>query len=78
MSFCLIYVITTETYPTQVRGIAFGLANTFGRFGTICASLMTETSPEVFMWISAGLSVTIILCTFWLKETKGVELRDKI
>jgi MFS family permease len=41
ISFIIVYVLTTELYPTEIRGLAFGLSNTFGRVGTIFATLMT-------------------------------------
>jgi OCT family organic cation transporter-like MFS transporter 4/5 len=38
LTFILIYCFTTELYPTQIRGLAFGMANTFGRLATLVAS----------------------------------------
>jgi MFS family permease len=78
ISFCIVYVLTTELYPTEIRGLAFGLSNTFGRIGTIFATMMTETSPRIYFLINTGLSISVILVTFFLKETKGIELLDKI
>lgn len=77
-TFILIYCFTTELYPTQIRGLAFGIANTFGRIATIFASAMVTVNGNVFMLITAFLSVLIIVLTFFLPETKGVELKDKI
>eukprot|EP00347_Sterkiella_histriomuscorum_P003320 403364737 len=78
LTFILIYCFTTELYPTEIRGLAFGLANTFGRLATIISALMVTVDAEVFMWINVGQSLLIIICTFGLSETKGLELADKI
>jgi MFS family permease len=78
LTFILIYCFTTELYPTQIRGLAFGLANTFGRLATIISALMVAVPASLFMWLNVGLSILIILCTFLLPETKGIELTDKI
>lgn len=78
LTFILIYCFTTELYPTQIRGLAFGLANTFGRLATILSALMVNVEASVFMWMNVGQSLIIILVTFALPETKGLVLLDKI
>ncbi len=78
LTFILIYCFTTELYPTQIRGLAFGLANTFGRLATVLSALMVNVDPSVFMWLNVGQSLLIILLTFLLPETKGLQLEDKI
>ena len=78
LTFILIYCFTTELYPTQIRGLAFGLANTFGRLATILSSLMVNVPASIFMWMNVGQSIIIILSTFLLPETKGMVLADKI
>lgn len=78
LTFILIYCFTTELYPTQIRGLAFGLANTFGRLATILSALMVGVPASIFMWMNVGQSLLIIIFTFVLPETKGVELLDKI
>lgn len=77
-SFCIVYVLTTELYPTEIRGLAFGLSNTFGRVGSILATMMIEFSPDVYLSISFILAIVCILLSLLLKETKGLELQDKI
>ena len=78
LTFILIYCFTTELYPTQIRGLAFGLANTFGRMATILSSLMVGVDATFFMWLNVGQSALIILLTVFLPETKGRQLQDKI
>lgn len=39
---------------------------------------MVTVEASVFMWINVGQSLLIIICTFILSETKGIELADKI
>ncbi len=78
LTFILIYCFTTELYPTQIRGLAFGLANTFGRLATVISALLVNVPSYYFMWLNVGQSLLIILLTFFLPETKGVNLLDKI
>jgi uncharacterized membrane-anchored protein YitT (DUF2179 family) len=78
LTFILIYCFTTELYPTQIRGLAFGLANTFGRLATVVSALLVNVPSSFFMWLNVGQSLMIILLTFFLPETKGVKLIDKI
>ena len=78
LTFILIYCFTTELYPTQIRGLAFGLANTFGRLATILSSLLVGVDASIFMWLNVGQSLLIIMVTFLLPETKGMVLTDKI
>lgn len=78
MTFILIYCFTAELYPTEIRGLAFGLANTFGRLATVMSALMVAVDSSVFMWMNVGECILIILCTFILPETKGMTLMDKI
>lgn len=77
-TFILIYSFTTELYPTQIRGLAFGLANTFGRLASVISALLVNVPSYYFMWLNVGQSLLIILLTFFLPETKGVNLLDKI
>ena len=78
LTFILIYCFTTELYPTQIRGLAFGLANTFGRLATVLSALLVNVPSYFFMWLNVVLSLLIIFCTFFLPETKGMALIDKI
>lgn len=78
MTFILIYCFTTELYPTQIRGLAFGIANTFGRIATLVATCISALDSDVFMWINVAVSIFMILLTLFLPETKGIELTDKI
>lgn len=73
-AFCIVYVLTTELYPTEIRGLAFGLSNTFGRAGSILATIMTEYDPNVYLTINFLLAITCIALSLLLKETKGLEL----
>ena len=41
-TFCVIYVHTSELYPTPVRGIGLGLSSDDGRIGGISAPLINS------------------------------------
>lgn len=78
LTFNVAYMITTEMYPTQIRGLAFGIANLFGRIGTMVAAGIIELPSWVFMSMNIVECLVIIIFTFFLPETKGIELSDKI
>lgn len=52
LSFIMIYMLTTEIYPTEIRGLAFGITNVFGRLGTVVAASLVGVGATVFMWMN--------------------------
>ena len=77
-SFCVIYVLTTELYPTEIRGLAFGISNTFARLATLLATIVAEFDPSIYLTINFFLSISVIALSLMITETKGLELKDKI
>lgn len=78
----LIYVTTTEIFPTNVRQTGFGLTGTIGSLGAVVAPFMrTELNSMIgltnvmvilfLLTMSAALTIP-----FLLRETKGVEIPD--
>ena len=66
--FALIFLITSETFPTEVRGTIFGVSNMIARFGGILAPLISSTFKH-FMLILGAMGCISFILTFWLKET---------
>ena len=40
--FSLVYIVTSELYPTKIRGTMFGVANMLGRMGGLLAPMVIE------------------------------------
>lgn len=80
----LVYVTTTEIFPTNVRQTGFGLSGTVGSLGAVVAPFIrAELTTMIgmtyvmiilfFLTISAALTIP-----FMLRETKGVEIPDDV
>mmetsp|Transcript_4340 Transcript_4340/g.6689 ORF Transcript_4340/g.6689 Transcript_4340/m.6689 type:complete len:494 (+) Transcript_4340:86-1567(+) len=85
VGFLIVYVYTTEIYPTIVRTMGGALCIAFGRFGSIVAPSVYENlafatgSHAAFFHVTAGLcALNAILVLFLPYETKGQILQDHI
>lgn len=80
----LVYVVTTEIFPTNLRQTGIGLAATLGSLGAVIAPyIRTELTDMIGMtnvWLILFLFPlsAAILIPFFLRETMGVELADDI
>lgn len=80
----LIYVTTTEVFPTNFRQTGFGFTGTMGSFGAVVApfirgELVSLIGMKYVMLILFILPLTAAsIIPFFLKETKGVELSDDV
>ena len=76
-AFTLVWVVTAELYPTNLRSQAVGLSSTVARiFSLLCpfvATLAAYWKPLPMLILGAPTMIAGIL-TFWLPEMKGVEL----
>ncbi len=78
-TFTLVYLITTEMFPTAYRGTVFGIANVCARVGGILAPLVSQvTGDRYFMLVFGVLGVLSCLGSWALKETKGQKMEDNI
>ena len=75
-SFALMFLLAQESYPTEVRGTVFGIANAFARVGGAVAPL-ASTIPH-FMIILSALGAIAFLLTLIMKETKGEKMEDYV
>jgi heme A synthase len=85
VGFLIVYVYTTEIYPTVVRTMGGALCIAFGRFGSIVAPTVYENlafatgSHGAFFHVTAGLcALNAMLVLFLPYETKGLVLQDHI
>ena len=78
--FNVFYLLVAETYPTQMRGTAFGIINMVGRLGGLLAPLAMEWLPTggVMMGLVAGANLVLVLLGVNVEETRGKALEDRL
>ena len=74
--FNLIYLVTTEAFPTVFRGAIFGFSNVIGRVGGILAPLVDGVAKGSFMYIFGAVGMLSALACLLLKETKAEVMKD--
>ncbi len=77
-TFNMVYLITTEMFPTVYRGTVFGIANICARVGGILAPLVDGIAKDSFMYIFGALGVFSAFCSIFLRETKGELMADTV
>ncbi|XP_049872508.1 organic cation transporter protein-like isoform X2 [Pectinophora gossypiella] len=78
-TFALVYLYTTELFPTLIRNSAMGFSSVFARVGAFVAPFVVNIGVE---WISITIFSTVafcgaLLCCF-LPETKNIVLLNSI
>ncbi|XP_055958456.1 solute carrier family 22 member 16 [Patella vulgata] len=81
MAWAGIIIITTESYPTVIRNLGYGAANTAARIGGIVAPFIftpsgNEMVPYIIVIVLLGLSG--ILTRLFLPETLGLAMEDVV
>lgn len=74
----MVYLMTTEIFPTIFRATAFGIVNFFARIGGIIVPYVNETAKESYMLIFAILSLIAAFLCILLPETRGSPLQDNL
>ena len=69
--FNIVFLVTTEAFPTVYRGTVLGFGNLGARVGGILAPLVAGVAKDSFMYIFGGFGVVSGLVSFLLKETKA-------
>ena len=77
-TFNMVYLITTEMFPTVFRGTVFGIANIFARIGGILAPIIDGVAKDSFMYIFGALGLLSAFSSFLLRETKGEVMSDTL
>lgn len=78
----VIYVYTSEVYPTSIRGLASGILNSFSRVGAIAtpylAQVLFQASDYATLASYSAMGVVIAILALLLPlETKGKTLKDE-
>ncbi|CAL1297541.1 unnamed protein product [Larinioides sclopetarius] len=78
-SFTVLYLYTTEVFPTEVRNAALGSCSMCSRVGSILAPFLRDLGKMVPpSAINASLALTGALLALTLPETRGLELPDTL
>lgn len=81
-SFGILYLYTSELFPTVVRNVALGSCSMLGRFGAILAPFVTELEKVTYPWfpgvVYGGLACSSGLLALMLPETKGRRIPDTL
>lgn len=80
----LVYVIVTELYPTNLRQTGMGLTSTLASLGAVSAPFIRKELADA-IGLSAVLLILFVIpitaaliITYYLRETKDVELPDSV
>ncbi|KAG6464788.1 solute carrier family 22 member 15 [Manduca sexta] len=73
--FCIIYIYTSELFPTSLRNMGYGMTSAGAKIGAMAAPFIASINPH---WIPSSIFAVIsfsssFVCIF-LPETKGVNL----
>ena len=77
-SFSLMFLISSETFPTAIRGKMVGICNACARVGGAVAPLINGYLGANMMYFFGGLSVAAFLLAFGLRETKNQLIQDDL
>ena len=72
----MVYLITTEMFPSVYRGTVFGIANVCARVGGMLAPVIDGAADKSFMYIFGSLGIASAVCSLVLRETKGELMAD--
>lgn len=81
ISFTIVYVYTTELFPTVLRNSLLGVCSMFGRFGSISAPqtpLLASISPSLPLYLFGGTSILAGIFSLSFPETLNTRLPDTI
>lgn len=76
-AFAMMFLITTETFPTAFRGTMYAVSNACARVGGIVAPLIPSFMPSFMLFEGIVAAVSLVL-SFTLIETKGRAMKDEV
>ncbi|GIY41479.1 synaptic vesicle 2-related protein [Caerostris darwini] len=79
--FQLIFIVTSETYPTTIRSVAMGFGSSFCRIGGLIvpyvAQVLVAESPVAAMCLIGGVLLLAGIAAIFLPfETRGRTMKD--
>jgi OCT family organic cation transporter-like MFS transporter 4/5 len=77
-AFCVLYIYTSELFPTTVRGTAMGLFNFGGRLGGMASPLMNDLPVSLCLGVFSAFSFVGCGLVLTLRDTLGEELQETV
>ena len=77
-TFSLIYLISGETVPTNLRGSFIGMITAFSRFGSALGPIVADYLKGYEMWVYAALGTCCALGALRIKETLGKPMAEGV
>ena len=77
-AFNIIYLLTSELFPTSFRATVFGLTNFIARLGGVFAPMVIEYMRTSYMGVLGGASLHSCIISLSLRETKDQNLQDNL
>jgi hypothetical protein len=80
-AFNMVFLYTTELFPTVLRSAALGTCTLVARLGGNVAQqiiLLQTLSPSLTFIVFGGASAAACFVTTYLAETKGVTMQDTL
>ncbi|XP_033759436.1 solute carrier family 22 member 6-A-like [Pecten maximus] len=74
-------ILSTETYPTVVRNIGYGMLNSFARIGAMVAPQIVYLNsyiPGAMYFIFSGVMVISSIGMYFIEETNKKPIEDGI
>lgn len=78
--FFMIFIYTTELFPTSIRNMAFGICNFIGRLGGLLASNLFSLCVLIGVKPSLVLAITLsfaAVVSFFIEETFGKDIDEE-
>ena len=75
-TFAIIYVHTSELYPTSLRSIGVGMSSAAGYAGGVLAPIVISSTSIAWipMTVFGLFGVGLVIVTFWLPDTNNMQM----
>lgn len=81
VGWATLIMLSSETYPTVVRNIGYGMLNSFARIGAMVAPQIVYLNsyiPGAMYFIFSGVMVASAFCLYFVNETNKKPMEDGI
>jgi MFS family permease len=76
-AFTCVILISSEVFPTTIKGVSNGTVYLIGRIGAIASPFVLDKLPYP-QYIISGITALVTILMFFLNETKGYHVSEDI